>query len=86
MNNISVYTANMKLIKTCEEIILHCSWSGVEFPCFQEHPFLTFKSSTSHLGVCCSFNYHPENKDETIYAANTFGISHGLTVYIAYFI
>lgn len=80
MNNMSIYTANMELGKTCEDFIVSCRWSGVEFPCFQEHPFLTFKPSTSHLGVCCSFNYHPENKDETIYAANTFGVSHGLTI------
>lgn len=68
------------MIKTCDDFILHCRWSGVEFPCFQEHKFLTFKSSTSFLGICCSFNYHPENKDETKYAANTYGVSHGLTV------
>lgn len=67
-------------LKTCEDFIIHCSWSGVEFPCFQEHKFLTFRTSTSHLGVCCSFNYHPDDKGDATYAANTFGIMNGLSV------
>lgn len=66
--------------QTCEDFILECRFAGRVFPCFQKDPYLTWTTTTSHHGACCSFNYHPISNDFTPFAANTFGSEGGLTV------
>lgn len=68
------------LLQTCEDFIIECRFAGMEFPCFQEDPYLTWKTSTSHYGVCCSFHFNPRQKGFVPFAATTFGSEGGLSV------
>lgn len=65
----------------CNDFIKLCAWAKVEFPCFQsDSHHLSFTSTTSYLGMCCSFNYHPGNRSYEAFKAATFGTRGGLTI------
>lgn len=57
-----------------------CSWAKVEFPCFQETPHFSWRTTTSYLGICCSFNYHPENLSFVPLNSPTYGTRGGLSI------
>ncbi|XP_055846061.1 sodium channel protein Nach [Episyrphus balteatus] len=78
-NNISIYEAALEVSAGCEDFFQHCFWGGKEFPCKQEHDYLSFVPSTSYLGPCCSFNYNPRNESYVPFAANIFGMDGGLS-------
>ncbi|KAG5683871.1 hypothetical protein PVAND_013132 [Polypedilum vanderplanki] len=80
-NNMTVEDAIDRLGTVCNDFILVCVFAGKSFPCFQEHPFMTFVESYSYLGSCCSFNYHPKMTDGSeVFKSNFFGINGGLTI------
>lgn len=61
-------------------MLLECSFAGKSFPCFQNDPYLTWTTTRSHYGTCCSFHYHPLTEDFKPFAANTFSSEGALTV------
>lgn len=57
----------------------------MEFVCFPDvtdggNQHLSFQATTSYLGVCCSFNYHPGNRSYEAYRSATFGTRGGLSI------
>lgn len=66
--------------QTCEDFLVECRFAGKSFPCFQNHNYLTWTTTTSHFGTCCSFHYHPLSENFQPFAANAFGIEGALTV------
>lgn len=67
-------------MKDCKDFIKVCAWAKVEFPCFQKHSDFTIVTTTSYLGICCSFNYHPANTTYVPYHAASFGTRGGLSI------
>lgn len=66
--------------QTCEDFLVECRFAGQVFPCFQKHDFLTWTTTTSHFGACCSFHYHPLTENFQPFAANKFGSEGALTI------
>ncbi|XP_075159387.1 pickpocket 6 [Haematobia irritans] len=79
LNNITIKQTAESIGAGCNDFVKRCFWGGVEFPCRQEHEYLSFSSTTSFLGPCCSFNYHPQNLSYVPFSSNTFGVDGGLT-------
>ena len=77
-NNVSIYEAAQHVCATCEDFVKRCFWGGYEFPCRQEHEYLSFIPTTSYLGPCCSFNYNPRNLSYVPFSSNIYGINGGL--------
>lgn len=80
LNNMTVYDAVMELGSTCEDFILVCYFAGQKFPCFQNDSEFTWVTSTSHLGACCSFNFHPEQSSNQPIYTPFFSIDGGLKI------
>lgn len=85
-NGYTVAAAVRELGLSCRDFIKVCAWSKVEFDCFPADggtggdPHLSFRTTTSYLGVCCSFNYQPGNGSYDAYRASTFGTRGGLSI------
>ncbi|XP_017476236.1 PREDICTED: sodium channel protein Nach [Rhagoletis zephyria] len=79
-NNKTIYEAAKAVSGSCDDFVKRCYWGITEFPCRQQHEYLSFISTTSYLGPCCSFNYNPKNLSYVPFSANLFGIDGGLTV------
>lgn len=67
-------------MQTCEDMLINCRFAGVVYPCFEPNKQLSWTTTTSHYGTCCSFNYNPHNDVLQPFAANTFGAEGGLTI------
>lgn len=66
-------------LQNCQDFVQVCAWAKVEFPCFQNNSRFSFYATTSYLGICCSFNYRPDNGFEA-YHSTTFGTKGGLSI------
>ncbi|XP_054740035.1 sodium channel protein Nach [Anastrepha obliqua] len=80
LNNKTIYEAAKAVSGNCNDFVKRCYWGITEFPCRQRHEYLSFISTTSFLGPCCSFNYNPKNLSYVPFSANIFGIDGGLTI------
>lgn len=65
---------------SCEDFLQYCYWGSKQFPCYQKNDDLTFTTSISHVGYCCSFNYRPEDQSYIPFSANNFGVNGGLVI------
>lgn len=82
-NNLTVADAVRECGLRCGDFLQACSWSQTDFECVPESDNgvrLSFSESTSYLGLCCSFNYLPENLTSDPFRAQTFGEHGGLFV------
>ncbi|XP_013108195.2 sodium channel protein Nach [Stomoxys calcitrans] len=79
LNNMTMYKTAMEVGAGCSDFVKRCFWGNVEFPCRQKHEYLSFSPTTSFMGSCCSFNYHPQNLSYVPFSANTFGVDGGLS-------
>lgn len=79
LNNITVYEAAVAVSAGCHDFVKRCFWGNVEFSCRQKHEYLSFTPTTSYLGPCCSFNFHPQNLSYVPFSSNTFGVDGGLS-------
>lgn len=79
LNNISIHEASLAVSAGCNDFVKRCFWGSDEFPCRQQHEYLSFSATTSYLGPCCSFNYNPRNSSYIPFSSNIFGIDGGLT-------
>ena len=59
---------------------MQCRFAGRVFPCMQQDKYLTWTTTASHYGTCCSFHYNPLSEGFVPFATNTFGSEGGLTV------
>ncbi|XP_050324400.1 sodium channel protein Nach [Bactrocera neohumeralis] len=80
LNNLTIYDVAKAVSGSCNDFVQRCYWGIEEFPCRQKHEYLSFISTTSFLGPCCSFNYNPKNLSYVPFSANIFGIDGGLTI------
>ncbi|CRL01764.1 CLUMA_CG014980, isoform A [Clunio marinus] len=81
LNKMTVEEAIDALGTVCADFLLVCYFNGENFPCFQNHKFMTFVESYTYLGACCSFNYNPKaNDQDEHFISNFFGINGGLNV------
>ncbi|XP_037821585.1 pickpocket protein 28-like [Lucilia sericata] len=78
LNNVTLYEAAMQVCASCDDFVKRCFWGGHEFPCRQNHEYLSFIPTTSYLGPCCSFNYNPRNQSYVPFSSNIFGVDGGL--------
>ncbi|XP_037941388.1 sodium channel protein Nach [Teleopsis dalmanni] len=78
-NNISIYEAALTISPGCSDFVKRCFWGTTEFSCHQDNEYLSFISTTSYMGPCCSFNYNPRNASYVPFSANIFGMDGGLT-------
>lgn len=67
-------------LQTCEDFMINCRFAGRVYPCMEPNKQLTWTTTTSHYGTCCSFNYNPLTDEFQPFASNTFGYEGGLTV------
>ncbi|XP_061388998.1 sodium channel protein Nach [Musca vetustissima] len=79
LNNITTYEAAVAVSAGCDDFVRRCFWGNEEFECRQNHEYLSFSPTTSYLGPCCSFNFHPQNESYVPFSSNTFGIDGGLS-------
>lgn len=82
-NNLTVTDAVRACGLRCSDFLQACAWSQEPFECVQNVDVgerLSFSESTSYLGLCCSFNYHPENATYDALRARTFSERGGLVV------
>jgi amiloride-sensitive sodium channel len=81
LNNMTLLDGIMELGTVCEDFILYCSFAGQKFPCFQNKSSqYTWVDSFSHLGACCSFNYHPSFDNVEPIQTPFFSINGGLAI------
>uniref|UniRef100_A0A1A9WR01 Uncharacterized protein n=1 Tax=Glossina brevipalpis TaxID=37001 RepID=A0A1A9WR01_9MUSC len=80
LNNITISEAAIQVSAGCNDFVKRCFWDGDEFPCHQNHEYLSFIPTTSYLGSCCSFNYNLRNLSYNPFSANSFGINSGLSL------
>ena len=59
---------------------MSCRWAGKSFPCFQNHKYLTWKTTTSHYGACCSFNYDANNINGEFFTTNAYEVYGALSI------
>lgn len=58
-----------------------CAWAKREFPCFQNNSQFSFVSTTSYLGLCCSFNYNQDQAEQhKPFHSSSFGTRGGLSI------
>lgn len=69
----------MKVSAGCVDFVKRCFWGSIEFPCRQDHEYLSFIPTTSYMGPCCSFNYNPKNASYVPFSSNIFGMDGGLS-------
>ncbi|XP_005175804.1 sodium channel protein Nach [Musca domestica] len=79
LNNITTYEAAVAVSAGCDDFVRRCFWGNEEFNCRQKNEYLSFVPTTSYLGPCCSFNFHPQNESYVPFSSNTFGIDGGLS-------
>lgn len=74
------FKLNPRNFQNCEDFIKVCAWAKTEFPCFQKNSHFSFVATTSYLGLCCSFNYHPEKEAHKPFHSSSFGTRGGLSI------
>ncbi|KAJ6635204.1 Sodium channel protein Nach [Pseudolycoriella hygida] len=78
-NRLSVFDTVRAVGMKCPDLIRRCSFNKERFTCFQDHPYLTFRETMSYMGICCSFNYAPDNSSFEPMTINSFGVRGGLS-------
>ncbi|XP_037050326.1 sodium channel protein Nach [Bradysia coprophila] len=80
LNGLSILDAVKAVGISCSDFIQRCSFNKKRFPCFQDHQHFTFRETMSYAGMCCSFNYNPDNSSYQPLNVNSYGVRGGLSV------
>ncbi|KAG4077380.1 hypothetical protein HA402_009781 [Bradysia odoriphaga] len=79
-NGLSVLDAANAVGVSCSDFIRRCSFNKKRFSCFQDHQHFTFRETMTYAGMCCSFNYNPDNSSYQPLNVNSYGVRGGLSI------
>ncbi|XP_055378962.1 uncharacterized protein LOC129610420 [Condylostylus longicornis] len=80
LNNMNIAQVAKLIGASCEDFLEKCLWGSKQFDCYNNSEGVTFSSVMTTSGICCAFNYKPNNNSFVPLKARTYGMRGGLTI------